>query len=194
MPDPDIEALQRQLRNAQAVANAPNDPHDDRQGHARARARDAEDQALFLGRQIADLSAKRKADLAAIHTEAKRAGIDEETRRAMIERLSQGRTNSSADLTAAQRAALLREIGAGTRRTPGRGPKPQTMDRNTMAKKVGALIAEARLPWSYAEAILRRQRGIQDKGVACPIDAASEPELRGVIAALYRRAKSTQPA
>lgn len=193
MPDPDIETLKRQLRSDEAVAHSVADPYDDRQGSYRARQRDAEYRVRGLRSAIADLEAKRKVDLAAIHSEAKRAGIGEETRRAMIERLSGGHTDSSGDLTAGERAALLREIGAGTRRATGRGPKPQTMDRNTMAKKVGALLADARLPWSYAEAILRRQRGIQDKGVACPIDAASEPELRGVIAALYRRAKSTQP-
>jgi hypothetical protein len=188
MPAPDIEAVRRLMQTDQAIANAPADPYDDRQGHARARAQDAQDRASAARRQIADLEAKRKADLSAIHAQAKRQGIDEATRRAMIERLSGGRTNSSADLTAGERTALLRELG-GQRAAGRRGPKPPELDRRTMLAKVGALLAEAKLPWSYAEAILRRQRAILDKAVACPLTAATDPELRGVIAALYRRAK-----
>lgn len=189
MPAPDIEAAKGQLRSAQAVANSTTDPYDDRQGHARARRQDAEYRVRGLLSAIAEMEAERKADLAAIHSEAKRAGIDEETRRAMIARLSDGRTNTSADLDAAERAALLRQLGGGRPRNIGRRPKPQALDRQAMLRKVQAMLADARLPWAYAEAILRRQRGIADKAVACPISAATDPELRGVIAALYRRAK-----
>jgi phage gp16-like protein len=138
------------------------------------------------------METKRKADLSAIHAQAKKTGIDEDTRRAMIERLSQGRTNSSADLTAPERAALLTEIGGGRRPPPkraGRAPTPADLDRRAMLGKVEAQLADAKLPWAYAEAILRRQRGILDKAVACPIAQTSNAELRAVIAALSRRAR-----
>jgi hypothetical protein len=195
MPDPDIEALQRQLRNAQALANAPRDPYDDRQGHARARAQDAADRALFLARRVAELTAKRKADLAAIHSEARRAGIGEVTRRAMIVRISDGRTYTSADLTAPERVALLRELGGGKRppKRAGRGPSPAAMDRQTMLTRVEQLLTVLRLPWAYAEAILRRQRGITAQAVACPLQQANPTELRGVIAALDARRRKLTP-
>jgi hypothetical protein len=188
MPAPDIEAAKRLLAADQAVANSTADPYDDRQGSYRARRQDAEYRVRGHLSAIAEMETKRKADLSAIHAQAKTAGIDEDTRRAMIERLSGGRTNTSANLTAGERVALLRELG-GQRAAGRRGPKPPQLDRRTMLAKVGAMLAEAKLPWSYAEAILRRQRAINDKGVACPLTAATDPELRGVIAALYRRAK-----
>ncbi|MCU0843276.1 MAG: DUF1018 domain-containing protein, partial [Thiobacillaceae bacterium] len=186
------EAVRRLMQTDQAIANAKADPYDDRQGHARASAQDAQDRASAARRRIADMEAKRKADLSAIHAQAKRQGIDEATRRAMIERLSGGRTNTSADLTAPERTALLREIGGGRRPPPkraGRAPAGKDIDRRAMLAKVEALLADSKLPWSYAEAILRRQRSIIDKGVACPIAQSTNAELGAVIAALSRRAK-----
>jgi len=194
---PDIETLKRRLRLDQAVANSIADPYDDRQGNYRARRQDAEYRVRGLLAEIAEMETKRKADLAAIHSEAKRAGIDEETRRAMIERISQGRTRTSGELSAPERTALLRELGSDkVKRRPsraGRGPSQSAMDRQTMLTRVEQLLTEQRLPWEYAEAILRRQRGIADKSVACPIQSVTDPELRGVIAALYRRANPTAP-
>lgn len=129
----------------------------------------------------------RTRDLAAIHAAAKAAGVDEDTRRDMIERISGGRTRTSADLGPDERAVLLKELGGRTR--PGRGPAPGDLDRTALMRKVEAQLADARLPWSYAESILRRQRGIPDRTVACPVERATPTELRAVVAALWRRAK-----
>lgn len=143
--------------------------------------------------QLAAAIAKRKADLAAIHAQAKRAGIDEPTRRALIARVSGGRSESSGELTAPERAAVLRALGGSSRARPaGRGPSLEALDREQMLHKVQALLADQGLPWAYAEAILRRQRGILDKRVGCPIAQTSPQELKGVIAALWRRAKRQQ--
>ena len=137
-----------------------------------------------------DTAAKRLRDLAAIHAEANKRGVDEDTRRAMIRRISAGRTGSSADLTAMERGQLLRELGGRTRPSrAGRGPGQADLDRRAMLSKVEALLADQRLPWGYAESILRRQRGILDQRIACPMAQSTDNELRGVIAALARRAK-----
>ena len=133
------------------------------------------------------MSHDRTRDLAAIHAAAKKAGVDEDTRRAMIERISGGRTRSSADLGPDERSVLLKELGGRTR--PGRGPARADLDRTALLRKVEAQLAEARLPWGYAESILRRQRGIPDRGIACPVERATPEELRAVVAALWRRAK-----
>jgi phage gp16-like protein len=138
------------------------------------------------------MESKRKGDLAAIHAQAKKMQIDEDTRGAMIRRLSKGRTASSGDLTAPERAAVLKAIGGGRRPPPkraGRAPAAPALDRRAMLTKVEALLADSKLPWAYAEAILRNQRGIADKAIACPIAQTTDQELRGVIAALDRRAK-----
>lgn len=141
---------------------------------------------------MSDLSVddKRRRDLAAIHAEAKKRGVDEDTRRAMIRRISAGRTASSADLSAEERGHLLRELGGRSRPArAGRGPGQEDLDRRGMLAKVGALLADQRLPWGYGEAILRRQRGILDQRIACPMAQSTDSELRGVIAALVRRGK-----
>ena len=133
---------------------------------------------------------KRRRDLAAIHAAAAKAGIDEETRRDMIARISGGRTRSSADLGADERHALLKALGGRSRPArAGRGPGPGDLDRRAILTKVEALLADQRLPWGYAEAILRRQRGILDQRISCPMAQSTDAELRGVIAALHRRGK-----
>ena len=198
MSAPDIDELIRQAealeQSARAHASAAGDPHRDRSGLASHSAQLKAQDAAQLRARIQRMEAKRKADLSAIHASAKTAGVDEDTRRAMVERISGGRTRSSADLTVGERTALLREMGGPKRPSrAGRAIRPAAMDRQSMIAKVNAQLADQRLPTAYAEAILRRQRGIADKDVACPIEAATDPELRGVIAALYRRSKPSAP-
>lgn len=143
-----------------------------------------------------DLRAK---EITLIHIAKAHLGLDEATYRAQIQRISQGRTTSSAALTAMERDRLLAEyrragwVPTAPKRA-GRGPTAAVMERRAMLTKVNALLAEQRLPWAYAEAILRRQRGITDTTVACPLAHTTDVELRGVIAALHRRGKRPPPA
>jgi len=150
---------------------------------------------------------KAAAQIKAIKAQTRREGIDEDTHRAMVRRVSRGRSERVRDLTGPERQMLLRELGGkdgGPRRartpTPSRAgdPSAAAMDRTQMLKRAEELIRQQDLPWSYAEAILRRQRGLDPTPpgavpVACPLGAATEPELRGVIAALYRRANPSAP-
>jgi len=136
----------------------------------------------------------RKRELTLIHIAATHLDLDDAVYRAMVSRISGGRTRSAADLDAMERDSLLMEFRrAGwvptTPKRAGRGPGKPALDRRGMLAKVGALLADQQLPWAYAEAILRRQRGIKDAGVACPIAQTTDVELRGVIAALDRRGK-----
>lgn len=140
--------------------------------------------------------ALRARELTLIHIAKAQLGLDEETYRAQIGRISGGRTRSAADLSAMERDSLLVEYRrAGwvptSPRKAGRGPGRAALDRRAMLSKVQALLADQGLPWGYAEAILRRQRGITGSTVACPIAQTTDAELRGVIAALDRRAKKT---
>lgn len=133
------------------------------------------------------MSRERTRDLAAIHASVTRAGLDDATYRDMVERISRGRTRTSADLGPDERSVLLKELGGRTR--SGRAPRQDDLDGQALLRKVGAQLTDMHLPWSYAEAILRRQRGIPDRSVACPVERATPTELRAVIAALWRYAK-----
>ena len=119
-------------------------------------------------------------------------GIPDDSHAARVYRLTHGRTTSTRDCTAAERRAILAEYrDLGFRVKPpakaGRAPTPETLDRHAMLGKIQALLADQGLPWSYAEAILRRQRGIAERTVSCPVDLVTAIEARGLIAALHNR-------
>lgn len=113
---------------------------------------------------------------------------DQDYRRLLIELTGR---NSCQDLNDAQLQLVLRELqdrGFVIEAPANVGRRPRNMAPGDMRTKVEALLADQGLPWAYAEAILRQQRGLP-KGIACPVSTASAIELRGLIAALDRRAK-----
>jgi hypothetical protein len=204
---PDIAELIRQAENleqsARAHRNEAGDPYRDRNGTAAYTAQMQDQDAASLRIRIKRMQAKRTADLAAIHASAKQAGMPEDAYRVRVRVASGGqiqddgsvvggRTDSAGALTAAERTALLNALNAGqTKRRPrraGRPIKPEALDRQSMLGVVNALLTQVRKSTAYAEGILRQQRG-HPKGTASPIEMATDPELRAVIAALDRQAK-----
>lgn len=196
---PDLIALEHRVAaETRAIAAARTNARysDD----SRTRLRDEADEQAARRRLIAAQAAlanaeeERKRALARLHIAASQLGLDETTRRAQIARISGGRTASAAGLTAKERAALdgeYRAAGWRARKADGgrRGdPQADAETRRPTLARVRALLSEQALPWSYAEAILRRQRNLPS-GVACPLASADEQELRGVVAALYRKGK-----
>lgn len=131
-------------------------------------------------------TSRRTRDLAAIHVCAKAIGMDRGTYEAMLMRTCGVR--SSADLDQQGRAkvlAELRRLGAPENRTKGR---PGNINTEPMIRKIEALLAELKAPWSYAD-------GIASRMYAIPFVAwLRKPEqLRAVIAALdARRLKKNQ--
>jgi hypothetical protein len=191
MSAPDIAAIVEQIAALKARRDAvlAPDPYADRSNPgAYAEAGDLTSEIAALERKRADLEAQRKADLAKLHIARKDLGLDDETWGLLVARVARGgRTCSSGALDAAERAVLLRTLrGSGWRPRPRRGRT--TAGKREMLDKIGAQLTDQRLPARYAEAILCRQRGLTD-GVSCPLEAATDEELRGVIAALWRRAK-----
>lgn len=94
----------------------------------------------------------RRVQLARIHAGAKALALDEATYRALLVRIT-GKA-SSKDMTVAERNAVIAELvrlgfkdkyQAGGKAYPG---KPREM--TPMLRKVEALLADARRPWSYA--------------------------------------------
>lgn len=93
---------------------------------------------------------------------------------------------SASACTDAQLAALLAEMkrrGFEVRPAARHGRRPSNMTAGDMRTKIEAQLADMGEPWTYAEGILRQQRGLP-RGVACPVGSATALELRGLVAAL----------
>lgn len=194
MGAPDLEALETKLGHAERqaacrsyeYASGPS-YYDGKAAAESAAARARQLRARIAERTEAGAKLRQKIGIA-----RRELGVPEEAHRARVERLSAGRTGSTLDCTLEELRAVLAEYQAGgfkvrPPRAARRAPAPEQADARPMIAKIGALLADQRLPWTYAEAVLRRQRGILDKGIACPIERADGPELRAVIAALSAR-------
>lgn len=131
---------------------------------------------------------KRRRHLAAIHAAKKTLDLDNETYRDLLERVSATKgspVRSAAQLSEAQLHAVLDEF----KRLGGLKPSPKTKGKPhnfahpampEMITKVEALLADMKLPWSYADAIALRQFRIQ-RVAWC----RKEDQLRAIIAALH---------
>lgn len=133
---------------------------------------------------------RRRQQLAAIHIGRDQLGLDEETYRDLIEQVSAtvGKASRSAgDLDQAQRDAVIKDMvvkGATKLATNGGGTHPgkpaNFAGMPEMITKIEAQLADMKLSWSYADAICKRQFGIQRIGWC-----RKEEQLRAVIAALH---------
>lgn len=122
----------------------------------------------------------RNKDLAMIHIAKKKIGMDDETYRSML--WTCARVKSSADLDYAGRAKVLAHLAS-------RGWKKPTAPNVTQLKKpliskIGALLADMKLPWAYAEGIAK-QMYKRTKLEWCNTD-----ELRSIVAALVKKQKA----
>jgi phage gp16-like protein len=127
----------------------------------------------------------RKRQLAAIHLSKAKLGLDDDTYRDLVERVTGKR--SSADLDDAGRAKVLDSMArlggaevSTSKKTKGR---PTNIKGSPQLRKVEALLAEAKRPWSYADAILKRMCGVERCQFADPT------QLHDLITALMQDAK-----
>lgn len=129
---------------------------------------------MAAGKRSERLADRRRAQLATIHIARAQLGMDEETYRSMLRRVSAGRgaeVDSAADLSADQRADVIRELqrlGAATSgaSSPGRYPgKPANFAKLPgEITKIEAQLADMKLSWAYADAIAGRMFGIAKVG------------------------------
>ena len=130
----------------------------------------------------------RAAGLAKIHIAAKELGLDDAAYREMLWAVARVRT--AADLDAGGRRAVLEHLrsrGWQAMRRPDRRA-PRNLAGRPMLRKIGALLADQRLPWSYAAGVARQM-------YRRPLEWLRDAELRSVIAALHRRrARHPEPA
>lgn len=125
--------------------------------------------------------------LAAIHAAKRTLDMDEDSYRDLLERVSanKGKARRSAkDMSPLQLNAVLDEFKrlGGLRPSPKTKGKPANFNSNAMPEmitKVEALLADMKLPWSYADSIAKRQFGIE-RVAWC----RTQDELRAIIAAL----------
>lgn len=199
--DPDLQRLEREQAMWMRQAKRRPDPYADGQAYYREQAdiRDAQAHVTRLAAQIAGYRQRTKALRQKIAIAYRQLHVPEDAHRAKIARVTQGRTTSSRGCTEAELQQILDEYrGAGFKPArPKRAGKPNqppadALERGPMLRKIQALLAEQKLPWAYAEAILRRQRGLPP-GTACPIHLVTAEQARGVIAALSRRARKARP-
>jgi len=106
----------------------------------------------------------RRRDLAKIHIAKKQLGMDDATYREML--LNVTGLQSAADLNSKQRWAVITHLKARGFRSRHDSAKSSGMNRTTAARrspllsKIGAILADLRLPWAYADGMAKRMFGV----------------------------------
>ena len=139
--------------------------------------------------------ALRKSELQKIHIAKKELALADDEYRSLL--LAVTGKQSAADLDWQGRQKLLdhfKKLGFKVKTKAGGRAQPQVAeDRMPRIRKIGALLAEAKLPWSYADGIARelfKKEGIER------IEFCDGEHLSDVIVALVkdaqRRARKAQ--
>lgn len=127
--------------------------------------------------------ALRRSQLAQIHIAKKDLGLDDDTYRALM--IDVAGVDSAADLTAKQRRAVLErfeEKGWKKAKRPRGNPVNVAPEKEPLMNKIGALLADMKLPWSYAVGIMKQQ-GIK----AQRIEWCTNKELHSIAVSLIKR-------
>ncbi len=126
------------------------------------------------------IDSTRTRDLKLIHIAKKQMAWDENTYRAILERITGNA--SAADLNAKQRSAVIDEFvrlgwkikSHKSHRKPGTVPE----DRQRLVWKIGAYLADAGRSWAYADGIARRVCKVESVRFCTP------EQLHKIVAAL----------
>ena len=121
-----------------------------------------------------NFSDSRKHDLAKIHIAAKQLGLDDETYRDILEQIANVR--SAALLDENGRILVLKrfkELGFKPTRNDEDGYRsfhksarksgmnvPTSADRAPLLSKIGAILADLKLSWAYADGIAKKMFGV----------------------------------
>jgi phage gp16-like protein len=127
------------------------------------------------------MATTRNAQIATIKIAAKQLGLDDDTYRAMLHDKT-GKT-SAADLDWQERKAIIDHLVKCGAKIERKGA-PSTLARNDEYMKIEALLADMRLPWSYADAIAENITGGKATGIPRLGWVKNAMHLQGVIAAL----------
>ena len=128
-----------------------------------------------------------KAKCRAIHAASRQLGLDDETRRAMIETVAGPGKRSTLDLNLEQADRLLDQLknrGAtlGAKKTKG---IPANFKPNSYYAKIEALLADMQLPWAYAQKVAENITGGKKPVAIKRLEwLKDDKHFRAVIAAL----------
>lgn len=125
----------------------------------------------------------RRQQLARIHMAKKQLQLDDETYRALLSRVT-GKA-SSADMDARERNQVLAEFArlgfkaeaAASRANAAKG-RPENVDAVPMLRKVAALLAQDRRPWSYAHSMAKRMHQV------ARVEWLNDHQLHALVSAL----------
>ena len=99
----------------------------------------------------------KKAQLAKVHIAKQQLGMDDDSYRALLTRVAG--VKSAKDLNPRQMGAVLAEferLGFKSKSTrQGRAKPVTTNNKQKYVNKIEALLAEAKRPWSYADAMAK---------------------------------------
>ena len=126
----------------------------------------------------------RKRQLAQIHIAQTQLGMDDSAYREMLWAI--GRVRSAKELDWAGRKRVLDHLakcGFKPRGGSGRPNNIDSADRGPQLRKVEALLADAKRPWSYADSLAQRMFGVDRIGFCTP------QQLWSITAALSVDAK-----
>lgn len=128
----------------------------------------------------------RKRQLAKIHIAKSDLGLDDDTYRALL--MDVAGVDSAAKLNAKQRAAVLERFESKGWKNKKQKGKPRTVsaDKAPLISKIGALLADMKLPWSYADGIAKQMYKVERVGWC------HENQLRGIITALAKNQEKLQ--
>jgi len=126
----------------------------------------------------------RRGVTAQIHIARKELVLDDDTYRQMIATVTGGK-RSCADCTVPELYQVVQRLKdhgfkARARKRVAQYPgKPHNLDSQPMLQKVEALLAELKAPWSYADAIAKRQYKVERAAWLKSVE-----QFTGLIAAL----------
>jgi phage gp16-like protein len=124
--------------------------------------------------------AQRRAELARIHIQADQLGLSREQYEDVLWAVA--RVESSKDLDSHGRQAVIKHLQAHLERagkaTGPQGRPPRTLAQRPQLRKIGALLADARRSWDYAEAMAARMCGKD------ALEFCDDADLSKIIAAL----------
>ncbi|MDX9788805.1 MAG: regulatory protein GemA [Desulfobacterales bacterium] len=109
----------------------------------------------------------RRRELALIHIGKKQLGFDDKFYRKIIKDVGQAESGSARDLDEAGRKAVLihlKRMGVSfvhkSARASGMHIKPSE-DRAPQLSKIGAILADLKYPWAYADGMARNMFGVK---------------------------------
>lgn len=130
---------------------------------------------------------KRNKELALIHIAKTQLGLDDDTYRDLLFNIAGVRSSRELDNKGREQILQHMKTKGWQKKTPARAargaPKKSNSSIEPLIAKIGALLTEMQLPWTYAHAIAR-QMWKRDRLEWCKPD-----ELRGIITALTNRLK-----